>query len=78
MKNLTKISIVALATLTLLTGCEEHIARSATELNTYDANSVIKVYCDKDTNIEYFIFNKYKSGGISLRVNSDGTPKSCK
>lgn len=38
----------------------------------YDNNVVI--YTDPETNIQYFIFDSFKQGGMTVRLNPDGTP----
>lgn len=38
----------------------------------YDDNVVI--YTDPETNIQYFIFDSIKQGGMTVRLNPDGTP----
>jgi len=78
MNKIIKITSVALTAIVLFSGCEDPEQISARKVNTYTANTNIKIYCDKDTNVEYLLYSDYRAGGLTLRVNADGTPKSCK
>ena len=72
------ITLLTLVGLVFFSGCEAAQENSARRVEINVANSDFKVYCDKDTNIEYLVYRGYRTGGLTLRVNSDGTPKSCK
>jgi len=73
MKSLKKMSLMAIMAIVLLSGCQEVENKSPKKTSSSD----IKVFCDKDTNIEYLLYDGYKAGGLTLRVSPDGTPKRC-
>ena len=80
MKKSTKLALVTLAlttTATLISGCEEPSTQAPKATGAY-ASADIEVYCDKNTNVEYLVNTKYRSGGITVRYNLDGSIKSCK
>lgn len=70
-----KILIIPLLLL-LITGCT-----SKNEDNNYDTNyqeindNFIYYYTDEDTCVEYIVFSGYRKGGITPRLNADGTIK---
>ena len=79
MKRLTKTSLVAsivLTALVLFTGCEEQNLQK-TDRTRVDINMGVNIYCDKVKNVEYMIFKGYKSGGMTPRLNADGTVSAC-
>lgn len=39
-----------------------------------DYNSEFEIYIDKETGINYIIFNILYKGGMTVRLNKDGTP----
>jgi len=80
MKKFTKLALVALVlatTATLISGCEESSTQAPKPAGSY-VNEDIEVYCDKNTNVEYLVYTQYRSGGMTVRYNLDGTIKSCK
>jgi len=74
------LSLTALTAVLLLTGCQETIAQkpNTSKVKTKAVQYGIKVYCDKETNVEYLIRKDYGTGGITPRYNLDGTLKGCK
>ena len=38
-------------------------------------DDLYKVIIDKETGVEYLLFDGYKAGGLAVMVNPDGTPK---
>jgi len=79
MNTFTKLALSTLAlaaTVALLSGCEETPTFAPKSATAYTTTSII-VYCDKGTNVEYLVNTKHRSGGMTLRYNLDGTPKSC-
>jgi len=71
MKTLLLISL-----LIIFAGCDDTTQASPKKISSYNTN-LVSVYCDKKTNVEYLIFNKYEAASMSIRVNADGTPKQC-
>jgi len=79
MKKLTKMGLVAsmiLTALVLFTGCEKPNIQK-TDRTRVDINMGVNIYCDKTKNVEYMIFKGYKSGGMTPRLNADGTVSTC-
>lgn len=37
-------------------------------------NQDVTIYTDPETKVQYFLFRTYKGGGITPRLNPDGTP----
>jgi len=66
--------------LLFLTGCDsdqKEIRQNSKEVIRTVVSYGVNVWCDKKTNIEYLIFKGYKSGGMTIRYNANGTPKQC-
>ena len=60
-----------------LTGCgAEPISKTETKNSTYYIQDSMNFdfYVDKETCIEYIIFSGSYKGGITPRLNADGTP----
>jgi len=74
MKKNFLISLLAIVSV-VLTGCEE-TKNLKTSINYLGKH--ISVFCDKETNIEYLIFDGYEAGGLSVRYDTDGHIKTCK
>jgi len=72
------IALGAFTLITAFTGCENSVSKSPAKVDNMTANGTVKVYCDKGTNVEYLITSGYQgTSGLTLRVNADGTPKTC-
>jgi uncharacterized lipoprotein YajG len=65
--------------LLLLTGCnnQEESVQNSTEVFKTQITKGVNVWCDKETNIEYLITQFYRSGGITVRYNKNGSKKHC-
>jgi hypothetical protein len=37
----------------------------------------IKSYCDEEKGLEYIVFDGHKAGGVTARMNDDGTQSTC-
>ena len=70
-----KIIFMSLVALIMFSGCNEDYQNTGT--NKVHIDQGINIYCDIDTNVEYFIFKGYKSGGMTVRYNLDGSIKGC-
>ena len=65
------ICFILTLTIVMLTACGN------TENKTkymQDYNSEFEIYIDKETGINYIIFNTLYKGGMTVRLNKDGTP----
>ncbi len=64
--------IVLVIMILMMCGC-------STEVKSYEVDgansSHLDIVIDEATCVEYFIYNDYKQGGISVRYNADGTIK---
>jgi len=61
----------------LFQGCGFSSDNEIRKVTQGGAYPYIKVWCDKKSNIEYLIYDDGNSGGITVRLNSKGFPKSC-
>lgn len=72
MKRIIAIAMCVFLMACMLCGCVSENVRQETD------NANITIYVDKDTGVNYYIFSDiYASGykgGITVRVNADGTP----
>jgi hypothetical protein len=71
---LKKKIIIALSVIALcfgLIGCSD----DTTEENTVSImnNAYISIWIDEETGVQYVIFNGYYKGGITPRLNADGS-----
>ena len=65
------ICFILTLTIVMLTACGN------TENKTkyiQDYNSKFKIFVDKETGINYIIFDGIYAGGMTVRLNKDGTP----
>ena len=65
------ICFILTLTIVMLTACGN------TENKTkymQDCNSNFKIFVDKETGINYIIFDALYGGGMTVRLNKDGTP----
>jgi len=77
-KNTLLIALGTFILVTAFTGCENSVSKSPVKVDSITANGAVKVYCDKGTNVEYLITSGFQgTSGLTLRVNADGTPKTC-
>lgn len=63
--------IILVIVILLLSGCVEPKNYEIDEVNNFDYEVII----DETTCVEYLSDTKYKSGGITVRYNKDGTIK---
>ena len=77
MKKFTLVTLVLATTVTLISACKAPPTQAPKATGAY-TSADIEVYCDKNTNVEYLVNTKYRSGGITVRYNLDGSIKSCK
>ena len=76
-KTILKLSLVAITLGLTLTGCNEPQTK-AEAIHQNQRDNDVKVYCDKEVGVEYLKFSNFNGmGGLTLRVNPDGTVKTC-
>jgi hypothetical protein len=78
MNLISKMTLGILTTATLivgLSGCGQTDKNDNIKTTTY--TNAVSIFCDKETGVEYLKLDTYHAGGLTLRVNLDGTPKSC-
>lgn len=67
-----KLFVLALPIL-LLGSCASVESDSRPVINE-DEEADVYTYTDPDTGIQYLLYNTYKGGGITVRVDVDGKP----
>ena len=67
------ICFILILTVVVLTACGNTDAETKTKY-IQDYNSEFEIYIDKETGINYIIFNTLYKGGMTVRLNKDGTP----
>ena len=68
--------ILVMTILFSITGCVNvEYAEADTETGyIQDGNSGCYIYVDKETGVNYMIYSCGRKGGITVRLNADGTP----
>ena len=63
-----KLIVILMVWCSLLVGCDN-------DFKKVDGNKTdnIQVYVDPETGVNYLIYADYKSGGITVRYNADGS-----
>ena len=69
MKKLILLAIPVL----LLTGCEVEAVNRELDKQYMQGTSSFDIYVDRKTCVEYLIYNSNRAGGITPRLNTDGT-----
>ena len=67
------ICFILTLTIVMLTACGNTAAENKTKY-IQDYNSKFKIFVDKETGINYIIFDGIYAGGMTVRLNEDGTP----
>ena len=67
------ICFILVAVMVVLTACGNVDAENKTKY-IQDYNSKFKIFVDKETGINYIIFDGIYAGGMTVRLNKDGTP----
>jgi uncharacterized lipoprotein NlpE involved in copper resistance len=68
------ISLILVITIMLLVGCEE-VSQADTQYKyIQDRNSRCCIYVDEKTGVNYIKYIDVYGGGITPRLNADGTP----
>lgn len=65
--------IIAIAMCLFLMACMLCGCGSENEMHEAD-NMYIAIYVDKDTGVNYYIYSAGYRGGMTIRVNADGSP----
>ena len=76
MKKIVSLILVMLAI--LLVGCASDTEASSKARNIQDRiyndiEATFEIVVDEETGVNYIIYNGYKQGGITPRLNADGT-----
>ena len=66
-----KIALILILSTVLLCSCEFPASDNPTR-NT--DNLDIKIYVDGETGVNYYTFHEGYAGGMTIRLNADGTP----
>lgn len=67
------ISLILVIAIALLVGCAE-TTEADTKVNYIQDDWDYKIIIDKKTGVNYIVYIEYKQGGITPRLNADGTP----
>lgn len=67
------ICFILTLTIVMLTACGNTDAETKIKY-IQDYNSKFEIFIDKDTGVNYVIYSRYKKGGMTVRLNADGTP----
>ena len=68
------ISLILVIAIILLVGCAE-TTEADTKINyIQDEYSYCRIVVDKKTGVNYIIYHCDKAGGMTVRLNADGTP----
>lgn len=67
-------SFLLVLTCFCLTGCESESSTAPLKELGNTNNTAIAVYVDPETGVNYLILQKGYYGGITVRLNADGTP----
>lgn len=62
------LALLIVAVMCIFCGCAEN----TTEEQSLGGNDVY-IYVDEKTGVNYFIYDGYYSGGMTMRYNADGT-----
>jgi hypothetical protein len=69
---------VALSAAFLVAGCGQGGAvKQPEKVESADFSSEVMLYKDPETGCEYLIFEGYKKGGITPRLDQHGKPRGC-
>ena len=67
------ISLILVIAIILLVGCAE-ITEADTQTDYIQDNRCCRIIVDKKTGVNYIVFSDLYQGGITVRLNADGTP----
>lgn len=73
------VSLILVITIMLLVGCSDvsQVDTQTKYIQDYEGNPDDENYSirvDKETGVNYIVYDGFKSGGITVRLNTDGTP----
>ena len=66
------ISLILVIAIILLVGCSD--VEAGTQINYIQNDWDYNIVVDKETGVNYIVYIDYKQGGITPRLNADGTP----
>lgn len=67
-------SFLLVLTCFCLTGCESENSTAPLKEVQNTNNTTIRVYVDHETGVNYLIYDEGYCGGMTVRLNADGTP----
>ena len=67
------ISLILVIAIILLVGCAD-VTEADTQTNYIQDNRCCRIIVDKKTGVNYIVFSDLHQGGITPRLNADGTP----
>ena len=72
------ICFILTLTIVMLTACGNTDAETKTnyiqDYTFYKNNIEFTIVVDKETGVNYVVYSGYKNGGVTVRLNADGTP----
>lgn len=70
------ISLILVIAIILLVGCAETTEADTQTKYIQDDYGYCEIIVDKETGVNYVVYANYhkKSGGLTVRLNADGTP----
>lgn len=71
------ISLILVIAIILLVGCSDvENAEADTQINYIQDEGMFEIYVDEETGVNYISYYRkpYERGGITVRLNADGTP----
>ena len=69
------ISLILVIAIILLVGCAEvEYAEADTQINYIQDDRCCRIIVDKKTGVNYIVFSDLYQGGLTVRLNADGTP----
>ena len=71
MKN--NLIMIVVITIILLISIISVVGKTEDKINT-TSDSEISIYIDKETGVNYYIYEVSDRGGMTVRLNPDGTP----
>lgn len=68
------VSLILVIAIMLLVGCEDASQADTQYKYIQDRNSKCCIYVDEETGVNYIKYIDVYGGGITVRLNADGTP----
>lgn len=68
------ISLILVIAIILLVGCAETTEADTQTKYIQDDYGYCEIIVDKETGVNYIVFSDLYQGGLTVRLNADGTP----